>query len=388
MTANSVGRMAKSVLRRAEPLRYRMAELAASFAARTGGARPLRLLLISDGLIMTSEQQFAPFVRFAGPLRREMGLVTRFMGLAEAGDLSAADLARFDIVGLKISFRAEIAATFELARRIRHAIDRAATRFFYFDGDDDLNVQRPDLLALSDRYVKKHAYRDRADYAIARIGKSNLTDHVARAHGRSFDDNEIPSTPPLDPALTDRIMVGWNIGLDDKIADLAARMSAPSSAPRPVDVCSRAVTTPDNWIYPLRHPVAEILASMADRFDVLVPHGRVDQDEYYAEMLRSKICVSPFGYGELCWRDFEAILCGCLLVKPDMGHIETAPDIFVAGVTYVPVRWDYADLPEVCARYLADADARTRIVERAYTVLTESLKADWFIDRLRPILAL
>jgi len=27
----------------------------------------------------------------------------------------------------------------------------------------------------------------------------------------------------------------------------------------------------------------------------------------------SKICISPFGYGEICWRDFEAIIFGCLL---------------------------------------------------------------------------
>ena len=385
MTASLVRRLAKAVHQRAQPLRYRLAEVAVAIAARTGGTRPMRLLLVSDGLIFTSEQQFAPFLRFAGPLRREMRLVTRFMGLAEVGRLSAADFARFDVVGLKVSFRADVAATLDLAQRIRRAIDGTATRLFYFDGDDDLNVQRSDLLALADRYVKKHAYRNRVDYAVARIGKSNLTDYVAREHGRSFAEDEIPSTPALDPALIDRIAVGWNIGLDDKIADLAARLPPPSPTPRPVDVCSRAVTTPDNWIYPLRHPVAQVLESMAGRFKVLVPHGRVSQDEYYDEMQRSTICVSPFGYGELCWRDFEAILCGCLLIKPDMSHIETAPDIFVAGVTYAPVRWDYADLPEVCARYLADTNARRQIVERARAVLMESLTAGWFIDRLRGV---
>lgn len=387
MAASRVRRLARAAVRRAEPLRYRLSALAVAAAARAGGAAPIRLLLVSDGQVMTSEQQFAPFVRHAGALRRAMGLATRFMGLAEAARMPAAFFTRFDIVGLKVSFRADAGATADLARGIRRGIDGTATRLFYFDGDDDLNVLRPDLLALSDRYVKKHAYRDRADYAVARIGKSNLTDHVARVHGRSFADNEIPSTPALDPALAARIVVGWNIGLDDKIADLAARMPPPSDAPRPVDVCSRAVTTPDNWIHPLRHPVAETLAGMADRFAVLVPHGRVDQDEYYAEMQRSTICVSPFGYGELCWRDFEAILCGCLLVKPDMGHVETAPDIFVPGVTYVPVRWDYADLPEVCARYLADAEARRRIVARAHAVLMESLTPGWFADRLRTVLA-
>jgi hypothetical protein len=56
-------------------------------------------------------------------------------------------------------------------------------------------------------------------------------------------------------------------------------------------------------------------------------------------------------------------------------------------VTYVPVRWDYADLPEICARYLADAEVRRRIVERAHAVLMESLTGAWFMDRLRTVLA-
>jgi hypothetical protein len=387
MTGDRLRQLAKAVRRRAEPLRYGMAALAASAVAHGRGTKPVRLLLVSDGEVMTSEEQFAPFVRFAGPLRRDMGLVTRFMPLEEARRARASFFTRFDVVGLKVSFRADQSATLALARRIRAAIDGTASRLFYFDGDDDLNVQRADLLALSDCYVKKHVYRDRQDYAVARIGKSNLTDHVARVHGWSFVDNEISSTPALDPALVERIVVGWNIGLDDKIADLAARLPTASTAPRPVDVCSRAVTTPDNWIYPLRHPVAATLEGMADRFRVLVPHGRVDQDEYYAEMQHSTICVSPFGYGELCWRDFEAILCGCLLVKPDMGHVETAPDVFVPGVTYAPVRWDYADLPEVCERYLADVDARQRIVAQARAVLMESLTAAWFVERLRGVLA-
>lgn len=383
MTATLKSRLGTAARGLAERARFRLADL----ALRARGQRPIRVLLVSDGLIYTSEQQFAPFKRFAGPLRREMKLVTRSMTTADAGRSAARLFRGFDVIGLKISFRADADASAGLARLIRDSIEGTGTRLLYFDGDDDLNVQRPDLLALSDRYVKKHAYRDRGEYGVERIGKSNLTDWVARERGWSFVNNEIPSAPALDPALVGRIVVGWNIGLDDKIVDLARTLPPPSRAPRPVDVCSRAVTAPENWIYHLRHPVAETLEGMADRFRVLVPHGRVGQDEYYAEMRRSTICVSPFGYGELCWRDFEAILCGCLLVKPDMGHLETAPDIFVPGVTYVPVRWDYADLPDVCARWLSDDEGRRRVVERAHAVLTESLTAGWFMNRLRKVLA-
>ena len=84
--------------------------------------------------------------------------------------------------------------------------------------------------------------------------------------------------------------------------------------------------------------------------------------------------MSPFGYGEVCGRDTEAILGGCLLVKPDMSHIRSLPDFYVSGETYVPVRWDYADLAETCEYYLDREEERARIAANAYRVLADSFR--------------
>jgi hypothetical protein len=58
------------------------------------------------------------------------------------------------------------------------------------------------------------------------------------------------------------------------------------------------------------------------------------------------ISVSPFGYGEICYRDFEIILAGALLFKPSMEHLKTYPDIYVKNKTYVPFEWDFMDFNE------------------------------------------
>jgi hypothetical protein len=123
------------------------------------------------------------------------------------------------------------------------------------------------------------------------------------------------------------------------------------------------------------------------RFKILLPDRRVDQKAYYEEMRSSRISVSPFGYGEICWRDFEAVLMGSLLVKPDMGHVRTEPDIFVPGETYVPVRWDFSDLAEVCARYLEDEEERNRITAQAYRVLSEYYSNSGFLKCFSRLLA-
>ena len=100
----------------------------------------------------------------------------------------------------------------------------------------------------------------------------------------------------------------------------------------------------------------------------------------------AEFCVSPFGYGEVCWRDFEAMLCGCLVIKPDMSHVETNPDIFRPHETYVPVQWDYADLEEKCSYYLEHEGERQRIVDQAFKAVDEFYKNGGIIKSILNLL--
>ena len=69
-----------------------------------------------------------------------------------------------------------------------------------------------------------------------------------------------------------------------------------------------------------------------------------------------------------------------------MSHVTTAPDLFVPGETYLPVAWDYSDLEEVVAPYLADESARRRIADTARQRLREALSEDWFIARFQKVM--
>jgi len=129
-----------------------------------------------------------------------------------------------------------------------------------------------------------------------------------------------------------------------------------------------------------------ILQRLKTSYQVVMPEARVTRDEYYQEMMRSKICISPFGYGEICWRDFEAGLCGCLLIKPDMSHVETNPDIFKPYKTYVPVKWDFSDLEEKCVYYLTHEGERKLIIAEASKVLDDFYRNDGFIKSVSKML--
>lgn len=350
-----------------------------------GRGRQRRWLLASDLLVYTSEEQFYPFDRHAGQLEAELGLTTLQADLGAALGLLAAGWPAFDAVGLKLSFRTPAAEAARIAARFRRAA--GARPLVYFDGDDDLAVQWPGVLPLCDLWLKKHAYRDRAAYARPTIGKSNLTDHAARVFGASFADDIIPANPGLPADLTAKVAVLASIAEDRKIVELLARRPAMPQGARPVDVVCRATVDPASWTWGFRGPVAAALAALPAAARVLLPAERVSQARYYEEMDAARLCVSPFGFGEICWRDFEAILCGAVLVKPDMGHVETRPDIFRPYETYLPVRWDFADLAATCAAWLGRPDDCARIAATARERLVAHLSGGGFVARMAEVVA-
>jgi hypothetical protein len=122
---------------------------------------------------------------------------------------------------------------------------------------------------------------------------------------------------------------------------------------------------------------------LAPRRRVAFGEQRVDHAAYCAELLASRVCLSPFGHGEVCFRDFEAVRAGCLLVKPDMAHLVTQPDVYRDGVTCAVVRWDWSDLAAVVDRRLDDLDGTARIVAAAQAALAPYLTGDAVVANFR-----
>jgi hypothetical protein len=358
------------------------AELQRMLKAR---AEPRRFLILSDGLAAASEAQFAPLERYAALLQERLGVVFCFMRLADGMRLDRSALARFHVLGLKFSFRAR--EPWQLVSRFRQQLSGTGTKLVYFDGDDDICVQWPAVLRLVDLYVKKGVFADTRDYLRKFVGKSNLTDYVSKEYGTSFETMDIPKSDGLETADLAKLHLGWSTALDDKHVELFKELKPPSLSTKDVDIVCRA-TVPQDWSFPLRNSVVSKLEPMCRCYRVMMslPASRVPRKQYYDELLRSRICVSPFGYGEVCGRDIEAIICGSLLIKPDVSHLLSHPDIFIPGETYIPVRWDYADLAETCTRYLDWEAERARIAANAYRVLADYYRDNAFVSTFAGLL--
>tara|TARA_Y100000996_G_scaffold399378_1_gene368361 strand:+ start:540 stop:1583 length:1044 start_codon:yes stop_codon:yes gene_type:complete len=99
-----------------------------------------------------------------------------------------------------------------------------------------------------------------------------------------------------------------------------------------------------------RKELLEILNNTDYKIAKLENGERLPIDQYYQKMASSKIILAPLGYGEMAPRDIESAIFGSILVKPDLGYIDTKPNIFyptqIGGdpATYVNVKYDWSDL--------------------------------------------
>ena len=110
---------------------------------------------------------------------------------------------------------------------------------------------------------------------------------------------------------------------------------------------------------------------------------KIPFNEYIKEQKNSKISISPFGYGEICYRDFESIINGCLLVKPSMDHLDTYPQ-FYTDETYVPFSWDGKNLINKIEEINDNYEDYIIMIEKAQSLFKKSQSdSESFIEHFK-----
>ncbi len=336
-----------------------------------------RLLLVSQPERIPQSQIF-PFHHYAADLQRLYGTEVREADLSAI--LSGQPVAAKDATVVAFQTPYDIADV-DLQRLVeRLRADHPGARIGcldWFAPTDLRNAAR--MSPMVDFYVKKHVLRDRARYGQPTLGDTNLTDHYARRFGltepeRRFD---IPA------GFMDKLIVGPSFATAPLILPQLLG-KAPSAGNRDIDLHARFAVEGTPWYRAMRAEAEAVLDACAG-LHILRGSG-VRQSRFLVEMRMSNVCFSPFGYGEVCWRDFEAVMAGAVLLKPDMDHIETNPDIFVPWETYVPLAWDLSDFNQTLQRLLADDALRASIATRAFNKLQDWLRSDAFAVQMAPML--
>lgn len=298
--------------------------------------------------------------------------------------------------------------TLDVLGRARHYADKV----IWFDTSDSTGVTHFELLPYVDLYLKKQLLKDLSVYERPMYGGRPFSDFYH--HEFEIEDSEpFVQHHPLRREDHDKIHLSWNMGLGElyhsfsirgKLRRLLpglipARLDAPAVPPsrsRPIDVFMRASA---NWdresvVYHRK----ELIRRMDDVIGKYGLNGSVSRgsdetylslSEYRGRLQQCKITFGPFGWGELNLREYEALMFGVLLMRPDASHMVTWPDTFRDGETCVYYRWDFADLEEKVLAYLRKQDERERIARRGQEeyqrqISEEGMESfcDWFVQQI------
>ena len=74
--------------------------------------------------------------------------------------------------------------------------------------------------------------------------------------------------------------------------------------------------------------------------------NKLPKEQYLQTLWNSKISFSPYGMGEICFRDFECMQFGTIFIKPNQDLVHTIPNIYEDGKTYIGCKYDWSDLEE------------------------------------------
>ncbi len=272
---------------------------------------------------------------------------------------------------------------------VKRARDRVKT-LIWFDTSAGTGTTSFQVLPHVDLYGKNQVLRDRTQYTRSFYANSIYADFYHRALGLT-EDCEVSSRVPASPEELHKFVVSWNLGLGDftTFSDWGRRFRvlfrrsgydvavSPSGSERGIDVsCRASMKYRLKTISYQRLETRRQLQALAELGRYRIKYeGKLPYRAYRGELQRSSVVPSPFGLGEVCFRDFESFIAGAALLKPSMEHLATWPNYYEPDVTYRPHAWDFSDIQQELEDLLDNPDHRLQIARTGQERYVESVSA-------------
>lgn len=270
-----------------------------------------------------------------------------------------------------------------------HEMRRTTEKLIWYDAADSTGSADFLLMPYVDIFLKKQLLKDK-DYYTEPRSDNDL---------RIWLNTEGHAICPFEPCPADqlyKLKLGWNLGLNDyryfgyKMSRLSNYLSyslyplhfTDARKERPLDLTFRGtIHQTGNRAYNAfkqRNTVLELL----QRIHANIASGSpISKRKYWHELRSAKVNISPYGWGEVCYRDFETFIAGALLVKPRMDHLETYPDVYKSNETFISVNWSLDDLPEKLEHILTHPSDYKEIAKNAQEVYKQCVNdSDSFIQ--------
>ncbi len=229
----------------------------------------------------------------------------------------------------------------------------------WMDTADSTGTSMFDVMPYVDLYFKKQILKYTKDYCRDVYGARTFCEYYHNLLNIEDETITMRYYPPTKEKYLDKLRVAWNVGLGDLFARNPIQLIIhPYSVTKPrflkpdtkrhLDVQYRGSGYSPLAGYP-RTRSKELMMEMND-ITISDVTKKIPKKEFINEGRNSKCILSPFGWGEICGRDFEAFVYGACMIKQSMEHCITYPNIYQPMITYVPLKWDFSDFKEKLAK--------------------------------------
>jgi hypothetical protein len=225
-------------------------------------------------------------------------------------------------------------------------------KVIYFDTSDSTSLLNPNVINHIDKYCKGQILKDKTEYKKKFYGNRIFTDFCKKKYN-IVDDDISYSAPVKTQKEIEKIDIFWNSSISNysilgKVMNecynyfpIKQMLFPPQKKINKTK--DREIFFRMNMKYS-RMTVQWHREQAEKKLNLNNECSRINVFQYFNELSRSKVSISPFGWGEINYRDFETFLCGSLLIKPKMNHLKTWPNFYRDGTDLITYDWSCNDL--------------------------------------------
>ena len=251
-------------------------------------------------------------------------------------------------------------------------------KIVYIDTADSSGWIQSKLLPIVDKYWKFQVLKDKKLYLKPHYDKRIFTDYYNKKYNiideKQYYSSEIPNIKDLD-----KISVFWNSSMANysKHAHILSLLYKKTKIKYFLKYrykenqnfkikknnifCRFNYSNYRNTISFHRMQIKKKLS-----FNNNLDFSKINRTKYFEELKRSKLTISPFGWGEVAYRDFETFLNKTILIKPNMDHLHTWPNLYIDKQTYLSFDWSLNNLIETVENVLDNYDSYKGIANEGY----------------------
>ena len=216
-------------------------------------------------------------------------------------------------------------AFMSLPIQIRNLIDsyrNSNNTIIWFDTTDSTGTLQSDVLPIVDTYAKSQLLKNKLRYTERIYGGRVHSEYYRDSAGIIDRNNESTAIDnPIQQKYLSKLKISWNSGLADystygplitriykrihwsKLLKYRPELNL-SNTKRDNDLSARFGINYDRAT--VRYQREQIRKLLSCRMDT----SKVNRKTYFEELKRSKVILSPFGWGEITLKDFEVFATG------------------------------------------------------------------------------